>query len=206
MNNTTLCEKRKPFQRLCLLAMMTALCLAGTPKAEAALGSALRGQPRKALKPSTHIGQPTPSPFAPRPPALMPPAPAASAPTSGELVVIAPPKPKFRYAYRPTVPPSPEKIEAERQKTIANTIAWEKLRAEAGSERAQYALGLRYVKGDGVPQNVPLGSSYLRKAADNGYAPAEREWQRIVDLHIGTRRKPAAVDTQHLKPGKPRAD
>jgi hypothetical protein len=41
-------------------------------------------------------------------------------------------------------------------------------RAEKGSPSAQYDLGMRYLKGDGVQQDEEIGRSWLEKAARQG--------------------------------------
>ena len=144
------------------------------------------------------VGQPTPSPFAPALPAPAPATPPslasagvsanaggligqAPAPGANDLAQspqLPPRKPRYVWVARPFIPPTPEKIEAEKQKVLANTIAWQKQRADAGSERAAFALGVRYLNGDGVPQDADLGRAYLRKAADAGFALAEKEWRK----------------------------
>jgi hypothetical protein len=113
--------------------------------------------------------QPLVSPFAP--------APAGPVQTAAGGPVI----PVRRWVVVPQRKASPEKIEAERQKVQANTIAWQKVRAEAGSESAMLAMGRRYIKGDGVPQDAALGKGYLKKAADLGFSPAERELKQVEE-------------------------
>jgi len=48
-----------------------------------------------------------------------------------------------------------------------------KRNAERGDAAAQCMLGARYISGDGVKQDYAAGLSWLRKSADQGYAPAQ---------------------------------
>ena len=45
--------------------------------------------------------------------------------------------------------------------------------AEAGDDKAQYNLGLMYIRGDGVEQSYTEGAKWHRKAAEQGYAEAQ---------------------------------
>ncbi|MDX1951133.1 MAG: hypothetical protein SFY81_03050 [Verrucomicrobiota bacterium] len=64
--------------------------------------------------------------------------------------------------------PSQEKREKEKSRLAQNSLEWQIKRAEEGSSRAQYALGLRYLTGDGVEKNELTARSYLKQAAENG--------------------------------------
>ncbi len=46
-------------------------------------------------------------------------------------------------------------------------------KAEQGDAKAQLDLGLKYVKGDGVPQDNSLAASWFGKAAEQGDATAQ---------------------------------
>jgi hypothetical protein len=63
----------------------------------------------------------------------------------------------------PARPPSLSKDEVERKR-----LEFQFDRAEKGSASAQYDLGVRFLKGDGVEQNEELGRSWLEKAAKQG--------------------------------------
>lgn len=45
--------------------------------------------------------------------------------------------------------------------------------AEKGDAKAQYNLGLMYIRGDGVEQSYAEGAKWHRKAAEQGYAEAQ---------------------------------
>jgi TPR repeat protein len=72
-------------------------------------------------------------------------------------------------------PPDPEKVKAAKAEAVRKTVEFQKMRAEEGSESAQYELGLRYLKGDGVEKDEALGRKWLKESAKNGYAAATRK-------------------------------
>jgi TPR repeat protein len=51
--------------------------------------------------------------------------------------------------------------------------------AELGLPEAMYDLGIRYEKGQGVPFNSKTSLFWIKKAADQGYAPAVEYWERL---------------------------
>jgi TPR repeat protein len=64
---------------------------------------------------------------------------------------------------------------------------WMRLAAMAGNHRAQFYLGLFFVKGEGVPQSVFHAVAWLSLASSQGYAPATAA---VTDIrkHIETKR------------------
>ncbi|MBH0040329.1 MULTISPECIES: tetratricopeptide repeat protein [unclassified Pseudoalteromonas] len=64
---------------------------------------------------------------------------------------------------------------------------WMRLAAMAGNQRAQFYLGLFFVKGEGVPQSVFHAAAWLSLASSQGYAPATAA---VTDIrkHIETKR------------------
>lgn len=46
-------------------------------------------------------------------------------------------------------------------------------KAVQGNEESQYELGLSYMKGDGMPQNLSLAIEWLTKSSDKGFEDAE---------------------------------
>src|SRR5438874_2295743 len=50
-----------------------------------------------------------------------------------------------------------------------------KTKAAAGDPVAQFALGMAYHDGKGVPTNDVTAAGWIRKSADQGYAPAQNE-------------------------------
>jgi TPR repeat protein len=68
----------------------------------------------------------------------------------------------------------PIQFASEAQATVADgLLQFQMERAEKGSENAQYALGMRYLKGDGVPQDDAIAKSWLEKSAAQGNAQAK---------------------------------
>lgn len=81
--------------------------------------------------------------------------------------------------YLPPPPVDPEKARASREQAIRKTIEFQKMRAEEGSESAQYELGLRYLKGDGLEKDETLGRKWLTESSKNGYGPATRKLEEL---------------------------
>jgi len=53
--------------------------------------------------------------------------------------------------------------------------------AERGYATAQYDLGRRYLRGDGVEKDATVGRQWLQKAAQNGSAEAAQLLQQLAD-------------------------
>ncbi|MEL0638992.1 sel1 repeat family protein [Pseudoalteromonas aliena] len=64
---------------------------------------------------------------------------------------------------------------------------WMRLAAMAGNQRAQFYLGLFFVKGEGVPKSVFHASAWLSLASSQGYEPATAAINDIRK-HIETKR------------------
>ena len=64
---------------------------------------------------------------------------------------------------------------------------WMRLAAMAGNYRAQFYLGLFFIKGQGVPQSVFHGAAWLSLAGSHGYEPAI-EAMSDIRKHISTKR------------------
>jgi len=64
---------------------------------------------------------------------------------------------------------------------------WMRLAAMAGNHKAQFYLGLFFIKGQGVPSSIFHGAVWLTLASSQGYEPATIT---LADLrkHITTRR------------------
>jgi len=73
-------------------------------------------------------------------------------------------------AAAPSGPPVASKEEVAR-----NTLAFQKQRAQAGAAHAQYDLGVRYQKGDGVDKDLKLARKWLAAAAKNGHSLASKK-------------------------------
>ena len=81
--------------------------------------------------------------------------------------------------------------------------------AEAGDPASQYALGVAYGNGDGVPQNLGLALKWLRLAARNGHAKAKEDlsFMEIAGGEAAGEQKPATLpaDDPH-KAAPPESD
>lgn len=60
------------------------------------------------------------------------------------------------------------KVAADKEEAKRQLVAYQKERAEQGSARSQYDVGLRYLDGDGVAQDVKVGREWLKKSATQG--------------------------------------
>ncbi|MBI2929249.1 MAG: sel1 repeat family protein [Verrucomicrobia bacterium] len=117
-------------------------------------GQGIRGVTRRT------VGRPPTAPLTP--PLSRPPSPAAP-PT----VVVQPP------------PVDPAKAAAAKEEQVRKTVEFQKKRAEQGSPLAQYDLGLRYLKGDGVTQSLDLAKHWFARAATNGNSMAARRLEEL---------------------------
>lgn len=121
----------------------------------------------------------TPPPSNPRgrantlpPTATPPPAPTPALPQFGNQI-----------AARAAVerPPSLSKDEVEKKR-----LEWQIEHAEKGSPSAQYDLGMRYLKGDGVGQDEETGRGWLEKAARQGNSLA---YEKLKDTDYLTEKR-----------------
>ncbi len=64
-------------------------------------------------------------------------------------------------------------IAVAQQSTDGGAVESLRKRAEKGEVEAQYRLGLRYARGEGVPQSWTEALGWYRKAADRGYSHAQ---------------------------------
>jgi TPR repeat protein len=71
------------------------------------------------------------------------------------------------------------KTEAEKQEELKRTIAFQQRCAEQGKPTFQYDLGLRYLKGDGVEQNLETARKWLKLAADRGHSGAKKKLEEM---------------------------
>ena len=58
-------------------------------------------------------------------------------------------------------------------KDDAEAVSWFRKAAEQGHAGAQYNLGLKYARGEGVPKDDAEAVSWYRKAAEQGHAGAQ---------------------------------
>ncbi len=54
--------------------------------------------------------------------------------------------------------------------------------AKQGNAQAQYALGIMYNKGEGVPQDYAAAVKWYRKAAEQGHATAQFMWGLVREF------------------------
>lgn len=65
-------------------------------------------------------------------------------------------------------------------KPVSDPIAELKASADSGNKDAQFALGMRYYEGNGVPKNMSTAFSYLRPLAEAGYV---RAYFPVADMY-----------------------
>lgn len=95
---------------------------------------------------------------------LLPPAPVAT-----QRVVIV----------RIEPPLDPDKAAEVRSAREARVLEFQRRRAAAGAPTAQYDLGMRYLKGDGVEQNAALARHWLELSAKGGNKQAARTLESL---------------------------
>ena len=99
-------------------------------------------------------------------------------PTRPVPVVAPPVAAGATVAPRPFVPsldPDPEAVRAFKESIREKVVASQKANAERGAPTAQYDLGMRYLTGDGVEQDLRLARAWLEAAAIQGNAQAGRK-------------------------------
>jgi len=60
--------------------------------------------------------------------------------------------------------------------------------ADAGNAQAQFALGNRYYRGLGIPQNHDQAVMWYRKSAEQGFAPAQNQLGTMYQHKWGVER------------------
>ncbi len=75
-----------------------------------------------------------------------------------------------------------EKAKAAKSEAQRRAVDYQRKRAEEGSGQAQYDLGVRYLKGDGVEPNDKLGREWLEKSAKSGFSQAQRKLDELPKL------------------------
>jgi TPR repeat protein len=143
----------KAFNLFAIASLSLAL-VAPTIHAQSARQLTRRVVPQPANQPPAR--QTAPAPAATRPPAVAPAQPA---------VVPA--------------PVDPEKEKAKQAEALKKTIEFQKKRAEEGSPSAQYELGVRYLKGDGLEKDAETGRKWLEKSAQQDYSPAKKKLEEL---------------------------
>jgi hypothetical protein len=91
----------------------------------------------------------------------------------------APPAPQVAA---PTAAPiDPAKAAAAKDDVDKKRLEYQRKKAEAGSEFAQYDLGIRYLTGDGVEKNTNTAKMWLEKAAKNDNGAAKKKLRELRD-------------------------
>jgi TPR repeat protein len=78
-------------------------------------------------------------------------------------------------------------------------LAQLRLRAEKGDPLAQYTLGTRYAKGQGVPQDYVQAIAWYRKAAEQGLADAQNDLGALYAQGLGVPRDYAQAVSWYRK-------
>ncbi|MHC1763531.1 MAG: hypothetical protein AB9869_04375 [Verrucomicrobiia bacterium] len=109
------------------------------------------------------------------------PAPAGNTPATATAPAVSsrtqPPRPVVRIV--PPPPQDPAKVRAEKEATTRRVVEFQKKRATEGSASAQYELGTRYLKGDGVEKDEAVARKWLESSAKAGYDPAIKKLQEL---------------------------
>ena len=84
-----------------------------------------------------------------------------------------------RVLIRLAAKPDPEKVEAEKQRLSKNLLEFQQMRADQGSSRAQYDMGVRYLNGDGVEQDKTKAVDLFKKASAGGESMANRKLTQL---------------------------
>src|SRR5881394_3185291 len=79
----------------------------------------------------------------------------------------------------PLTPKEEEQKKMEESAEAKKKLQWQMERAEKGSDPAQYALGMRYVTGDGVPKDLEKAKKWLRESAKNGNADGKKKLPEV---------------------------
>jgi len=87
----------------------------------------------------------------------------------------------------------PEVAKASRETAARKAVEHQKKQAEEGSESAQYELGVRYLKGDGVEKDEAMGRKWLALSSKNGYGAATRRLEELDKAASATSSSPTAA-------------
>ena len=123
------------------------------------------------------------------------------------------PSPTPAPAATPTAPvnrvaaPESDRVKQGRDEAARKAVEYQKKRAEEGSAQAQYDLGVRYLKGDGVEKNEALGREWLEKSSKNGFVQADRKLEELpkaaAAAAAGTAKNQAAAKPTPPQPPAP---
>ncbi len=142
----------KPSQIISIIVLIVSFAVPFPGKAQA------RKLTRRVVNPENTPGRP-PQPGTPPPP-----------------VTTAPPPPRSPQVVTNVVS---EKTKEQKDELLKKTIEFQKKRAEAGAPSAQYDLGTRYLKGDGVEKDLDLAKKWLTLSAKNGNNQAVKKLSEL---------------------------
>jgi hypothetical protein len=75
--------------------------------------------------------------------------------------------------------PQTEPISSSSKELLTQAAKWIRKAATAGDREAQHMLGLMYLKGEGVKQNLNLAKKWFKKAATLGHAQAQQHLEAL---------------------------
>lgn len=76
-------------------------------------------------------------------------------------------------------PVDPAKQAADKEAAVQRLVAAQKEQAEKGRPGSQYALGMRYLNGDGVPADPKVGRQWIEKSAAQGESEAVKKLKEL---------------------------
>ena len=162
--------------RLCVLALFLAPIL--NPASVFAQADRAKGLARRVAPGS----RPAPAPYQQRAPATTPRAyPAQPAPQTAPPPVPPPAATAAPVLRTPAAPSDPAKAKSASDEAVRKTVEFQKKRAEEGSSVAQYDLGVRYLKGDGVEKDEAAGKKWIEKAAKDGNSQAVNKLKELEE-------------------------
>ena len=156
--------------------MKTQLILAVLLLLNVAFVSSIHGQATSVKRitkqlPPGSVPSPSQPPSAPVPPAK--PGPPSVTPPARTAVPVAPAAPAAAVK---------TKTDAEKAELLKKTIKSERKRAEGGSDAAQYDVGMRYFRGDGVEKNLEEARKWLEMSAKQGHETAAKRLEDVKAL------------------------
>ena len=80
-------------------------------------------------------------------------------------------------------------------RTIAEAVTWFRMAAEQGNAIAQFNLGIKYLNGQGVPQDDAEAVRWFQQAADQGHAGGQFNLGVMYEEGRGV---PQDFDTAHM--------
>jgi TPR repeat protein len=129
------------------------------------------------------------------------PPPDAAPVTTGPTPANATPRASTQTVVRPPI--DPEVAKASREQANKKALEFQKKKAEEGSESAQYELGMRYLKGDGVEKDEATARRWLTMSSKNGYSAATRRLEELDKAAAGGATATAAVAPASSPDSKP---